>query len=175
MPILKAFILKNLTPNTKYTITLEVLGANSTKETKELSFTTLQDYPESIRDIFLDPNLTENYKDARNSFRLIVNQPGSLGYWKNNANGYELQLYVNSELIKKKIINKVKKLSMTDFNIAKEFGYTCKTGDNIQIGVRTWVKTDTGTVLYDADTAKVSKPVCLLNKPVKSFLNLKKD
>lgn len=170
---IKTFTIKNLKPKTKYTVTLEVLGANDTKETKDVTFTTLQDYPGAAKEIFLDLKLTNGFKDANNNFKLSITKPDSLGYWKNNSNGYELGLYINGNCIKTKTINTVTNISSSDFDIEKEFGYKCKIGDTVQIGVRTWVKTDTGKTIYDSTTFKTSQAFCLLNNPIRSYLNLK--
>jgi surface antigen len=172
---IKTFILKDLKPSTKYSIKLEVLGANSTKETKEISFTTLQSYPDSVRAIKLEPKLTNNFKDANNNFILTIKKPSSLGYWKNNINGYELWLYVNGIPLKTVKIFTVKDFSVSNFSIKKIFGYTCKTGDTIQVGIRTWVKTDAGKTLYDATAPLTSKSFCLLDKPIMPYLNLKTE
>ena len=170
---IKTFKIKNLKPKTKYTVTLEVQGANDAKETKKVTFTTLQDYPGTAKEIFLIPKLTDSFMDISNNYKLSITEPDSLGYWKNNSNGYDLLLYINGNHIKTKTISTVTNISSSDFDIKKEFGYTCKLGDTVQIGVRTWVTTDAGKKIYDSTAAKTSQAFCLLNNPIKLFLNLK--
>lgn len=165
---------ENLKPNTKYKVSLEATGENDTSFSDELSFRTLQSYPESVKSVELTPKFTNNFKDVNNTFKLKVTKPDDLGYWKNNPNGYWLRLSVNGDVVSSKKINTVKDLYFEDFDLKKEFGYTCKPGDNIQVGVRTWVTTDADgeNKIYDAKVAKMSRAICLLDKPVEIFLNL---
>lgn len=166
---------KKLIPNTSYKLLLEVTSAigGDTKEL-EVKFKTPQDYPDSIEEITLTPNLTNGYKDFNNTFCLNIKKPKELGYWKKNLKGYNISLIINGRTRKFKTINSVSNMSLKSFDISKEFDYNCKADDTVQIGVRTWVTDNNGKRVYDSPSATTSKPICFLNKPVSAFLNLKK-
>jgi surface antigen len=165
------FTLKSLLPNHEYELKISVmddLGEEQAVETT-INFLTPQDYPEQIKSITL--TCEDKIKSADSKFKLEVAKPEYLGYWEAKS-GYDLQLFVNGKCVKTKTIDKVKNISES-FTIEKKFGYKCKTDDTIQIGVRVWVKDDNNEYLYNnnSKTAKTSKPVCLLNKPIQMYLN----
>lgn len=165
---IKTFTIKNLKPNTGYKLKLEIRGVNEKSFSKEISFTTPQEYPESIKSITL--TYEDLLKASSGIFKLNVVKPTHIGYWSSNC-GYDIQLIVNNKHIKNKTTN-IKNFSSYIFDIKKEFNYNCKTGDIIQIGIRVWVKDDKGNKFYDDVAAKTSKPICLLNKPVNAYLNI---
>ena len=43
-------------------------------------------------------------------------------------------------------------------------------GDNLQIGIRTWVTDNAGKKVYDSDYFTTSNSICLLNKSLTAFL-----
>ena len=75
---------------------------------------------------------------------------------------------VNSVIKKEKDITSLP----TTIKISDYFGYTPKTGDTIQIGIRTWVNYGDKHI-YDSDVFTYSNPICMLKKPVISYLNTK--
>jgi hypothetical protein len=161
------FEYNKLKPNTSYTLVINVTSDDEqSKKEDKLSFVTLQDYPESVKKVELTCN--DKVKSTNSSFTLKVTKPDCLGYWKSNS-GYDKQLFVNGKLVKTKT-EKVKDISES-FTIKDEFDYNCKIDDTIQVGIRVWVKDDKGNKLYDASNAKTSKPICLLNKSIVTYLN----
>lgn len=162
-------ILNDLIPNSSYKIILELVDSNNVTRKKELSFNTLQDLPKSVKSIVL---VNEGLSSSLNStFKLQVEKPEYIGYWKKNNCGYDKQLFVNNKCIKTKTVNSIKNLSET-FTIKNEFDYECKTGDIIQIGIRVWVTDDNGNKLYDNTSAKTSEPICLLNSSIRVYLKI---
>jgi hypothetical protein len=159
-------IAKNIEPNTEYSLSLEVFGDNNASYSRVLRIKTPQDYPEPVKQIKLF--CKDTLKSAKSIFKLTVIKPDRLGYW-GNAGGYDIQLVVNGRPIKT-ITEKIKDLH-EEFTIKDKFGYTCKTGDTLQIGCRVWVKDDTGHKIYDNSMVKVSNTICLLNNPVQLYLN----
>ena len=161
-----SFELTDLEPNMEYAIELTVNGANGTEYKKELSFRTLQSYPESIGNIKLTPNDNLMPYDKHN----LEVSPKSLdfGYWKRNGYGYIIQLIVNGAL-KKEIETSS---PPSNFKISEYFNYKnkIKTGDVIQIGIRTWVKYN-GKKLFDSAFVKTSNTVRMLKKPIIAYLN----
>lgn len=167
-----AFDYSNLTPNTSYKISVKIKSdIGGDVKTHTINFKTPESLPKLVKNIEFFKNLEAN----SNSFKLNIIKPEDLGYWKNNSNGYELQLIINGHKVKTINKNSASDKSFSDFDLEKEFGYKCKTGDVIQIGVRTWVTNNNGKKLFDSDCAKTSKPVCLLEKSINAFLNLSKE
>lgn len=161
----KTISLTDLIPDTEYIIKVKAKNKEGETVLRELFFTTEQDYPTSATKI--------NFKvDNTNSkFTLDIAKPTYLGYWKTNS-GYDIQLIVNNKAVKTITEkNATKNINWTSFNLQDKFSYNISLGDNIQIGVRVWVKDDGGTKIYDNTKAKTSNAICLLRKPVKLYLN----
>ena len=163
------FTFKNLVPASAYTVQLDVLSDSDEPATRELSFVTLQDYPESVKKVELTS--TDEILSVDSLFTLNITKPDSLGYW-DSVSGYEVALIVNNKKIKTITVNNAKQdISWNNFSINNKFGYQSKLCDKIQIGVRVWTEDDYNTKLYDSQVFKCSKPICLLNKPVTLYLN----
>ena len=160
------FEIKNLIPNTEYIIATEVQTDTGSIIRSEKIFITKQAYPKSITNIML----TTLDGPLSDRFRLETVVSTDFGFWEKNLHGYCIQLIVN-----RKVIQEYELRSLTnriDFSLASYFGYTSKIGDIIQIGIRTWVKDDTGDTIFDSDFAKCSNAVCMLTKPVTMYLNI---
>ena len=158
---------ENLVPDTSYTIKLEMKISGGSNIVRELAFTTPQDYPGSVSNIVF---ITAESKSF-DSFTLTATKPEYLGHWRTNS-GYDLQLIVNNKVVKTiSVNNAAKDLSLTDFTLENKFSYTSHVSDNIQIGVRTWVKDDQGVKIYDNLKPKTSKSICLLNRSALFHLN----
>ena len=166
----KVINLKNLIPVTTYILKLEARNNTGETVTRELSFETLQDYPENVASIEL--TVPENeLKSTSSLFTLKINKPNNLGYWKTRS-GYDISLIVNNISIKTITVDNANKdFSVANFSLEKKFGYRCITGDSIQIGVDAWVKDDRENKLYNKQGLQISKPVCLLNKQTIIYLN----
>jgi surface antigen len=156
--------LSGLVPNKKYTLTVDIIGNDNEKISKQVSFTTPQDLPESVSKIAIYP---VDSKMPHNTFQLTTSPRNpDFGYWKNNGYGYIVQLIINGKVKREKIVNSLQ----TNFSISDYFGYTdVKLGDTVQIGIRTWILYE-GKRLYDTDFAKCSNPVCMLSKQVTAYL-----
>lgn len=158
-----SFKISDLAPNSAYKIALTVQGGGDTSK-REVSFSTEQSFPESITAVKLS---TDDTKLPYNNLNLSIS-PSSpdFGYWENNGNGYAVQLIVNGRLRSEREVSSLPKtIKLSDY-----FKYTAKLGDIIQIGIRTWVESNDGKI-YDNDFAKVSNPICMLTKPVMTYLN----
>ena len=156
-------------PNKSYKLELKVHGANDKSFSKKITCEVPQELPESIKSIKL--SCKDTLKSTKSKFKLTINKPDNLGYWKKNSFGYDLQLFINGKCIKTKVINEVKNISSDNFSIKKEFGYDCKLGDIVQIGVRVWTKDSDSNKIYDGLAPKTSNAICLLNRPVTAYLN----
>jgi hypothetical protein len=166
----KVINLKNLMPVTAYTLMLEARNVAGEIVARELSFETLQDFPENVASVELTVPESE-LKSTKSLFTLKINKPSYLGYWKARS-GYDISLIVNNISIKTiSVDNASKDFSVTNFSLENKFGYKCITGDSIQIGVSTWVKDDRGNKLYNKQGLRLSKPICLLNKQTIIYLN----
>jgi surface antigen len=165
-----AFHIKDvLIPNTTYTVELFAEGSQD-GDTKTLTttFTTPQDYPRNVDNIKLSV-LNEAF--PKGDFKVSFEKPKSWGYWKKNNYGYEVALFVNNN-VKKKIIAE-KNLDSFNLNVYfKDIYNNFRLGDNIQIGIRTWVENDSENTLFSGDFYEMSNPICLLKKPVITYLNV---
>ena len=161
------FDVTGLIPDKDYDITLTAESKNENKIQKKFSFTTAQDKPESFRMVEL---YMKDNKVPQNNFWLnIAPKKPDFGYWKKNSNfGYVVQLVVNGRVNCEKIVKSLQ----TEISLSDYFGYKAKLGDNIQIGLRTWVKNNDGDPIYDSEFAKVSNPICMLTQPVIAYLNI---
>lgn len=160
----KTIRLTGLIPNTTYKLTLEAQNKEGDSTSHELLFTTKQDPPSSVAGVKISIN-----NDSE--FTLEISRPTYLGHWGKNS-GYTIQLIVNNKTVKTITENNAdtdKKLS--NFTLKNKFNYVANNGDNIQIGVRVWVKDNNDTKIYDNQKAKTSNAICLMQKPVKLYLN----
>ena len=162
----ESFTYTGMIPNKEYTIEVELTDKSAAVLTETLKITMPQDFPDAVKSISFTCN--SDYVDINSSFNLKVSQPKSLGYWKSSS-GYDIQLFVNGKLVNTKT-DSVKDIDK-NFTIKDEFGYECKLGDTVQIGVRTWVKDSNKKIIYNKKAAGiVSKPICILNNPVQAFI-----
>lgn len=165
----KTVSLTDLTPNTGYTIKVEAKNQEGDSIVRELAFTTSQDSPSEATKV--EFSIEGKPLGVNSKFNLIVNKPGHLGYWKANS-GYEIQLIINNRAVKTVTENNATKdVRWQNFTLKDKFNYTVNLGDNIQVGVRVWVKDSSGTKIYDSAKAKMSKAICLISKPIKLYIN----
>lgn len=158
----------NIEPNTDYKLTLELNDRGSENNIKkELSFTTPQDYPDSVKAIKLEP-VGKKGKDG--IFKLSVTKPSYLGYWSKNKSGYDIQLIINNNCVKTNTIDGIANIASKKFIIKDEFGYECKVGDLFQIGIHVWVTDNKGNKIYDNKKASTSEPIYLLNRSTKAYI-----
>jgi surface antigen len=166
---LVVFKCTNLIPDSSYKIVLEIRGSSSEDLKKiTLTFKTPQDYPKEVKAVKL--SFEDEYVSSKSTFILDVKMPNYIGYW-NKECGYELQLIINGDNKKSKIINNIEDIKNFKFNIKAYFGYECTTGDIVQINVKTWVKPNGKNKIYDLYNGKTSKAICLLNSQVRAFVN----
>jgi surface antigen len=161
---------KKILPNTTYTLKIQatgVVGENTL--TRSITFTTPQSLPGSAKSIKL--LCSDKIKSVNSTFNLDVEMPTALGYWAKNRAGYEKILIVNGKVVKTKIINNIKNIVTKKFTIKDEFGYECKTGDTVQVGIRVWVTDNNSKKIYDSSTAKASEAICLLSNQIQAYLN----
>ena len=166
--VYKKFAFKNLTPNTEYTLRLEVAINDEESITREISFKTKQDIPNGVKNIKLTA-IDANKLSTDSLFVLNINKPDYLGYWKSDS-GYDICLVINNKIVNTlSIDNAEQDIHWKNFSIIDKFNYECTLGDNIQIGVRSWVKALNNEKLY-SDNLICSEPICLLNKPISVYL-----
>lgn len=166
--VYKKFTFKDLTPNTEYVLRLEVATGDVESITRELSFITKQDIPNDVKNIKLTA-ISANNLNINSLFALNVMKPDYLGYWKSHS-GYDICLIVDNKIVKTLNIDDAEQdIYWKSFNITNKFNYKCALGDNIQIGVRTWVKALNNEKLY-SNNLLCSEPICLLNKSVSLYL-----
>jgi surface antigen len=166
----KAITLKNLIPNTKYVLKLEAQIENENNLVRELSFTTLQDYPTNADSVKLSVSDTIP-RSPDSFFTLKITKPEYLGYWQAKS-GYDVYLIVNGNKVKTLTIDRADRdISLIEFDLKQKFGYKCAMGDIIQVGVHVWVKANKENKLYAKSEPIMSKSICLLNKPVTAYLN----
>lgn len=164
-----SFKVKKLKPNTKYKLVLEVISKlGDGKNKKTITFTTPQAFPDAVQSVKL--SCKEEIISTDSTFNLKVTKPKSIGYWGKNSCGYTEQLFVNNKSVKTININCTRNLN-NNFKIKNKFNYNLKTGDTIQIGIRTWAKSDKGTKIYNEHGIVMSDPVCILNKSIRMYLN----
>ena len=163
---------EQLKPNTEYTLRIQATGmVGENILTRSITFKTPQDLPGSAKSVKLSCN--DKIKSVDSIFKLDIEMPDDLGYWKKNKTGYELLLFVNGKSVKNKIINNIKDIKAEKFTIKDKFKYDCKVDDIIQIGIRIWVTDNDGKKLYDAASTKTSEAICLLNNSAQTYLNVK--
>jgi hypothetical protein len=161
----KVFTFKNLIPATEYTVQLVI---QDSEVAQLISFSTLQDYPQSTKNITLVAN--DKILSADSLFTLNIAKPENLGYWESDS-GYDILLIVNNKIVKTiNVANANQNIAWSNFSIKSKFGYQCKTGDSVQIGARVWTKDSSGVKLYNSYGLNCSKPICLLNKSVSLYL-----
>jgi surface antigen len=165
------FNIKDLIPNTKYTLSVTVNGIekNSKETFDEITFITPQDYPDSVKNIVLK---AEKWPLPDQSFKVSIEEPGYWGYWKKNGCGYNIELILDGYLLEE-----ISSSVVSEFNFIPRkstlFGEkNIEIGTNLQIGVRTWVKDNSGIKIYSKRSV-ASNPICLLNQPIRIFLNTK--
>ena len=158
---------KNIRPSAKYTLKITVLGEfEDDKYEESIEIITPPSLPKSASNVSFV--CLDEFKDANSRFSFSATKPNDLGYWKSKY-GYEEVLIVNGE-VKKTL--PVKTFGSTSFTIKDRYGYTCKTGDTVQIGARVWTQDDDGKTWYDDQKAKTSDTICLLNKTINTYLTL---
>ena len=163
------FIIESLIPNTDYKLFIEITSSlGDEKRETEVEFKTPQAYPDNVKSIHL--SCKTKIVTADSLFGFKVDKPDELGYWKKNSSGYTRYLFVNNNCVYNTDISSTKNIDES-FNIKSKFKYEVKTGDIVQIGLRTWVKDDNGTKIYNKNGIKASEAICLLNNPLRIYLN----
>lgn len=167
-----SFDYDKLEPNTSYKLIIEAVGVIGGKiKTQTIKFNTPQSHPDSVKKLTLSCN--DKIKSINDTFTLEVEMPTNFGYWHKNGSGYEKLLIVNGKCEKIVNIDGILNISNKKFTIKNEFGYECKTGDIVQIGIRIWTIDNNGEKIYDAPAAKTSEPICLLNNSVQAYVMCK--
>ena len=165
----KVINLKNLEPNTKYTVKVEAQNKDGDVVLRELLFTTESDCPSSAKKIEFSLDKSNSFINSQ--FTLKITKPDYIGY-KVVSSGYDIQLIVNNSVVKTIIeSNAAKDVHLSNFTLKDKFNYTARLGDSIQIGVRVWTKDSSGTKVYDAQNAKTSNPIYLCNNSIKVYIN----
>lgn len=165
----KTIKLTDLEPNTSYIVKVDANNKENETVIRELAFTTKQDNPSEA--IKVDFTVEDRSLGANSKFNLKINKPSHLGYWRASS-GYAIQLVINNKVVKTITeTNAAKNINWANFTLKDKFSYEAKLGDNIQVGVRVWVKNSSGTKIYDSDNAKMSKAICLSHKPIKLYIN----
>jgi surface antigen len=163
------FEFSKLIPGTEYRILVEISKADKSETIEsEITFTTPQDYPESVSDIKLQ---IANNKFPNDEFKLTCDLNSYWGYWKKNGYGYDIQLLINGQCFAEKTLNTLNNEII--FTLNKFFNsYKSKLDDTIQIGIRTWVLTDKGKKIYNAEGVCASNSICKLKQPFITYLNV---
>ena len=161
----KTITLNKLIPDTTYTVKVEAQNKTGEKISRELLFTTKSAQPASVTKIDFSVDRTNG------KFSLKVAKPADITYLSTNS-GYDIQLIVNNKVVKTVVENDATKdITLSNFTLSDKFKYKIEPTDNIQIGVRVWVKDNNGTKIYDDQKAKTSRAICLLSRPIKVYLN----
>ena len=103
----------------------------------------------------------------KNYFKEIKNYPNYYNNEKFDTICNEIKKNIDEGIF---LVEREEKTDLSVFE--KEFGYTPKIGDIIQIGMRVWVTDNNSKKQYDNDTAKTSNAICILNKPISTYLNI---
>ena len=170
------FTVDNLVPNTQYSLSIKITGnAEDLFESDIVSFTTLQDFPDPIEGITLT---FDDLALPDRPFSVNVKAPERWGYWRektSNSYGYTVQLIVNGSCLKEIQTDTFSKKTFTPQQLKNFFGSITQIsiGDNIQIGIRTWVTDNHNKKIFSDDFAVTSNSVCLLERPVTAYLNIK--
>lgn len=149
---MNTFNITGLEPNKTYTVTVSIQDVQKNKIVDSITISTLPAPPNSITSLALD-------KDSLKDLFILTTVPltdTDWGYWKKNSYGYIIQLIVNGKVKKENNVNTISK-TMT-FSLKDYFKYEPKLGDNIQIGIRTWVH-DGNQYVYDDCFAKTSNAI----------------
>jgi hypothetical protein len=161
------FTIDGLVPNTLYAVELYLEGNKEDDFVSlEINFKSLQSYPQNVKDISL---LVLNEAFPKGDFIISFKKPESWGYWENNSHGYEVALFVNNTK------STIETKNLSSFSLSyffKNAHNKFKLGDNIQVGIRTWVEDDSENKVYSSDFYEMSNPICLLKKPVIAYLNV---
>jgi surface antigen len=156
-------------PNEEYTLRIRVTGkVGENVLTRSITFKVPQSLPASAKSIKL--LCKDKIKSVNSTFELTAEMPTELGYWGKNSKGYDKILFVDGEKVKTIAVKNLNNINSKKFTIKEEFGYTCKTGDVVQIGLRIWTTDNDGKKVYDSPKAKISEAICLLNRPVQVYL-----
>jgi hypothetical protein len=165
--VIKLNLTKNIRPSATYSLKITVLGEfEEDKYEETITITTPASLPKSASNIVF--TCIDEFKGVNSHFNFSATKPSDLGYWQANC-GYEEILFINGEA--KKTLS-VRSFSGNSFTIKDRYGYTCKTGDIVQIGVRVWTKDEDGKTWYDNQKPEMSDAVCLLNQTVNTYLTL---
>jgi hypothetical protein len=176
--VLKCYTDK-LSPNQSYQLVINLVSADELiKEEITLKFKTPQSYPKAVKSV--EFKCLDEFTDVDSEFSLKISKPDNadLGYWGDKNDGkLEVYLIVNGKIIDTYVeadlkINKT--LTWTKFTLADKFSNVdCKVGDTIQIGTNIKVKVAENTFLDAPQARKSSDTICILNKPIQTFLNVK--
>jgi surface antigen len=127
------FTIRNLVPNTDYTIsvTLEANGGSVTSNT--VSFKTKQDYPDGVKNIKIQ-SVSKNLETS--SFKVNVEAPDRWGYWQRIGNEYGYKVFIIED---SKLISNYNDTSRSNNFYITPNSKNVKHGKNFQIGISTWV------------------------------------
>lgn len=169
--VIISFKIKDLVPGTKYRVEFTITSEGGESKPKAIEFMTMQDYPApptfdefEKKSIFARKN-TENIE-----YKAKFTIPESYDcywetYWKNkgaaatNYKGYTVQIFVNGDVIHTFEADKESPIYFKP----SDFGITF--GVNIQVAVKTWIKTDKTDYrqIISSDTI-CSEPIFLISE-----------
>lgn len=136
------FSIKNLIPNTTYNITVTAVNPGGTTTCPVFSFTTLQDYPDPVKNINIISMSGRNTETE--TFKVVTEEPDSWGYWRRigNTYGYRVFPIENCVLLKSSDRSVQNTIQIIPKNIAISHG------KNFQIGISTWVTDNNGNKVF---------------------------
>lgn len=178
--------LKNLIPNTTYTLTVEISDnkdekwedtEDKTKSTTDedteesddykatITFTTPQSRPSAVTNLSLEAN---SFNAPDKPFTIKLSPTTDWGYWRKNGHGYTIHLLVNGKSIDSRDVSTISSINNFIPIMNKYFNSNkIQLGDTLQFGVQSWVTDKKGQRIYDNVDGKIhtTNAVCLLNKP----------
>jgi surface antigen len=137
------FSITDLVPNTYYEIMITLEAGAEQVNSEIIPFTTLQDYPDPIKNISIKSNSNKNLETE--NFKTAITAPERWGYWKDKANndyGYRVFIVENSKLLNNYDSEEKDQLSV------KPTSKKVKHGTNFQVGISTWVTDYSGEKVF---------------------------
>ena len=149
----KSFTIKNLVPNTAYSIIVTLESETENIISNAVAFMTKQDYPDAIKDIKIESTTGKNLETT--DFKVSIEAPSRWGYWKTTAKndyGYKVFIVEDSRLLSN--FDSVEQKTLTIKPASKNVSHE----KNFQVGISTWVTDNNGTKIF-AEPGK-DYPVC---------------
>jgi hypothetical protein len=157
--------INNLYPNNKYYLEIIAKHDNSTMLNFPAgTFTTLQDYPKSVKDINLSIKDAESHIISEWDFLLSFKEPESWGDFVDHrkAKGYRISLILNGRSIYQDNTTIKYGTNSISFKLRNfvDLDNSIFT-DTLQIGIQTWVTDENSINIFDSDFPVCSKPIYL--------------